>query len=264
MAAVPTPLVNSTGGTIGVTFYMVGGGAMGNIGSISNVLYGYNTSTNTWNTLLATMPTARTRLASAVINGILYVVGGQDGGGNPLNTLEAYNPGTDSWAELAAMPTARYLLGAASVNGILYAVGGQNGNGALTTLEAYDPGSNTWTAKQPMLYNQNSLGVAAVGGLVYAIGAGDGDYGSDVEAYNPQTNSWIPEGFPARGQQPLRCRRRQPLHRGHGRKRRGKQREPLRSRRQRLVPPAPCLPPAGTDLRKRWKQGLCPGRQQHH
>ena len=42
------------------------------------------------------MPTARERLAVRVINNVLYAVGG-DNGGSILNTVEAYNPSTNTW-----------------------------------------------------------------------------------------------------------------------------------------------------------------------
>jgi hypothetical protein len=35
-------------------------------------------------------------LGAGVVNGILYAVGGAQGGGD-LNTLEAYDPTTDTW-----------------------------------------------------------------------------------------------------------------------------------------------------------------------
>jgi hypothetical protein len=37
-----------------------------------------------------------------------------------LNTVEAYDPLTNTWTPKAPMPTARYNFGAGVVNGILY------------------------------------------------------------------------------------------------------------------------------------------------
>jgi hypothetical protein len=75
----------------------------------------------------------------AVVNGILYAVGGFTSacGACTTNTVEAYNPSTDTWTSVASMPTARELLGAGVVNGILYAVGGVNSTVTLATNEAY-------------------------------------------------------------------------------------------------------------------------------
>jgi N-acetylneuraminic acid mutarotase len=82
------------------------------------------------------MPTPREGLATRVDNGILYAVGGYNGG--PLNTVEAYDPATNTWTTKAPMPTPRAFLAAGVVNGVLYAVGGINGN-YLNTVEAFNP-----------------------------------------------------------------------------------------------------------------------------
>lgn len=50
----------------------------------------------TWSQV-APMPTARTYLAVCAVNGILYAVGGTDKRGEVFNTLEAFDPTTNSW-----------------------------------------------------------------------------------------------------------------------------------------------------------------------
>lgn len=62
------------------------------------------------------MPTARYGAAAAVVNGIIYVIGGYNG--NYLATVEAYNPMSDTWSTTpATMPAAHYAMTAAAVNG---------------------------------------------------------------------------------------------------------------------------------------------------
>jgi hypothetical protein len=65
----------------------------------------YDPSTDTW-TDKANMPTARERMASAVVNGRIYVFGGTRSG-SPLVTREAYDPASDTWTTKKAMPTSR-------------------------------------------------------------------------------------------------------------------------------------------------------------
>jgi N-acetylneuraminic acid mutarotase len=67
-----------------------------------------------------------------------------------LNTVEAYDPATDTWKTKTPLPTPRY--GPVGVvNGILYAVGGvSKGSGIISTVEAYNPTTNTWIMKAPM------------------------------------------------------------------------------------------------------------------
>ena len=86
------------------------------------------------------MPTALEEAAAVAFNGDLLVLGGYDGAGHYLNTVEAYNPSTNTWAQRPPMPTARCCLGAAAVNGVLYAIGGFSSTGGLlSTVEAYKP-----------------------------------------------------------------------------------------------------------------------------
>jgi N-acetylneuraminic acid mutarotase len=84
------------------------------------------------------MNTPRAYLAAvATSNGRIYAIGGSTDLTNPLNTVEEYNPGTNTWTTRANTPTARYLLGAAlGSNTRLYAIGGTIGSGsALATVE---------------------------------------------------------------------------------------------------------------------------------
>src|SRR3990167_806251 len=68
----------------------------------SEYAYGGTLSTKT------SMPAARFVAAAGVINGVLYVAGGNDGVTGGTTTLQAYNPTTDTWNTLAAMPGRRY------------------------------------------------------------------------------------------------------------------------------------------------------------
>ena len=44
--------------------------------------------TNRWISDIASMNTARAHAGAAVLDGVIYVVGGRDGFNNPLNTAE--------------------------------------------------------------------------------------------------------------------------------------------------------------------------------
>src|SRR5260370_32217226 len=58
---------------------------------------------------VASMPTARFGLAAATgSNGIVYAIGGSSGLAvtTVVNTVEAYDPTTDSWSAAAPRPTA--------------------------------------------------------------------------------------------------------------------------------------------------------------
>ena len=50
----------------------------------------------------APMPTPRAQLSLAVVNNVIYAIGGRDGK-QTLKTVEAYNPLTDKWEKKADM-----------------------------------------------------------------------------------------------------------------------------------------------------------------
>src|SRR4051812_47279282 len=60
-------------------------------------------TTNIWTTQ-APIPTGRYLLASGVVNGVIYAVGGRLTSGLGTTAVQAYNPGTNSWATRAPLP----------------------------------------------------------------------------------------------------------------------------------------------------------------
>ncbi len=103
--------------------------------------------TGTWAQKSA-MPTAREAAAAAVLNGKIYVAGGDGVDHQPLATLEVYDPRTDSWSTAPSMPTPRRYAAAAILDGKLYVMGGAGaatGAAGLDTVEVYDPSTGQWT-----------------------------------------------------------------------------------------------------------------------
>jgi N-acetylneuraminic acid mutarotase len=138
------------------------------------------------------MTTAKAGLgAAAGPDGIVYAIGGYDG--SYLNTVEAYDPATNTWASKAPMPTVRAGLGlATATNGKLYAVGGTNGSGPRTEVEEYDPATNHWTPRAPLHVARVFLAVAAASnGKLYAVGGNNGPVFDTLEEYDPATDSWV-------------------------------------------------------------------------
>ncbi len=151
-------------------------------------------------TARASMTTPREGLASAVVNGKIYAIGGHTTGGGTVASMESYDPSTNVWSARASMSGPRAGMAAAAISNTIYVVGGSPSTGGdpsipLTTVEAYDA-TGTWTTKAPMLVARSSPAAAAVNGTLYVIG---GDGTGSVEAYDPATDSWsmkapIPNG----------------------------------------------------------------------
>jgi TolB-like protein len=137
------------------------------------------------------MPTARPWLAAGVIGDKLYVVGG-DNRGYYLNTLEVYNPATNTWETKAAMPTARSGLAAGVVGGKLYVVEGNN-DGYLKTLEVYDPLTNTWETNTAMPTGRWGGAAGVIEGKLYVVGgSSNSGYLNTLEVMVPATLSGVP------------------------------------------------------------------------
>ena len=147
--------------------------------------------TNLWS-FKAPMATGRQSPGAGVVNGVVYVVGGYNGGVT-LSSMEAYTPGTNSWAPKAALPATRGSpAGVGVINGKLYVAGGTTGTSGVTnTLYAYTPSTNTWVAKAPMNVPRGCEASAVIAGQLYVY-SGDCNTtaSSSFQRYNPASNSW--------------------------------------------------------------------------
>ncbi len=145
-------------------------------------------ATDVWESK-AEMPTARMGLVAGTVNGVLYAVGGSNN--LPLTTVEAYTPGSNTWATRAPLPQARTNLnGAGVINGVLYVAGGYFGGTPTNTLFAYTPSSNTWTTRAPMPAAGGCGASGVIAGKLYVYTtdcAGPGVF----QRYDPATNQWV-------------------------------------------------------------------------
>eukprot|EP00795_Rhopilema_esculentum_P013098 gene13098-3885_t len=140
----------------------------------------------------ADMHSRRCRAGVAVLNGLIYCVGGFNGSLR-VRTVDCYDPRKDEWRPVASMEARRSTLGAAVLNGLLYAVGGFDGTTGLNNCEAYDPRSNEWRQLQPMSVRRSSVGVGVLRGHLYAVGGYDGASRqclNSVERYDPNRKEW--------------------------------------------------------------------------
>ena len=146
------------------------------------------------------MPTARGALNVNFINGTLYAIGGSSD--RPLNSNEAYDPSSDTWASKASMPTARHHAVSAIVNGNIFVIGGRI-SGSLENIsinEAYDPEQDKWIINlEAMPSKRSGIAAAAVSSPVnnsdiYVFGGEEPSKTFDNnEKYDAKTNKWTSE-----------------------------------------------------------------------
>jgi hypothetical protein len=121
---------------VGGKFYVTGGRALDINATITSTV-AFDFSTNTWQTGLAPIPTARGGFAAGVLGTEVVVIGGE-GGGNTFATVEAYNTTTNTWRTLAPMPTARHGIQAAECNGGLYVAAGGKTQGGGSPSDVHE------------------------------------------------------------------------------------------------------------------------------
>lgn len=145
-----------------------------------NSTYVYHPRTNTW-TVGTTLPMNVEGAAAVTLpDGRIVVMGGGTGCHNTqnctiFNTVEAYNPASESWSTLAPMQSPRYRFGAAlGSDGRVYAIGGWNGNTAIASVEAYSPISNTWTTVAPLPQAEEGFAATTTHGLILVLGGYNG------------------------------------------------------------------------------------------
>jgi len=159
----------------------------------------------------ADMPTARANFATSVVNGKVFVIGGNrqletgEFGELSLSSVEMYDPKTDTWERKSDMPTARSGVSVSVVDGNIYAIGGsqiktiQVPRGSkyeskeLATVEMYDPVTDTWTQKTDMPTPRKTM-TCVVDGKIYAIGGWlttqEKPHLKTVGVYDPATDTW--------------------------------------------------------------------------
>jgi len=197
--AFPTPRYNVGGGVLDGLIYVVGGQYAGwsdDAPPVQATVEAYDPATNTWRTR-APMPTARYGVQVAVMNGLLYAVGGQSGSMVASAAVEAYDPSSNSWTTRAPLPHPSVAMGVAAVGGILYAIGGADASAAGSTVDAYDPVTNAWTPRASPPGPLPGAGAAALDGLIYVVSGND----SLLDGYSPATDTWtvlppLPSGLP--------------------------------------------------------------------
>lgn len=164
---------------IGSDVYLVGGFRAGAVDDVDV----YRGAEDRWERL-ADLPGARDHGGAVAVAGLVYAVGGRQGGiGSVEADLWRFDPANPEagWVALSPMPTARggFALG---VSGDRIIVVGGEGNpsepsGVFPQAELYDPADGRWYRLPDMPAPRHGMQAVAVNGVLYVPG------GADVEAF---------------------------------------------------------------------------------
>ncbi len=148
----------------------------------------------TWSTASSDGFTGRDGLSSSEVGGKIYVIGGW-GSTGPLNTLEVFDPSTNSWStpQTSGIFNPRYAHCAGVVGGKIYIIGGGDLYGLVGTVGVFDPSTNTWSSPSTTgTFTERIFAAASVvDGKIYVMG-GNSDTGilNTLEIFDPSTNTW--------------------------------------------------------------------------
>jgi N-acetylneuraminic acid mutarotase len=137
--------------------------------------------------------------ASSVVDGRIYVMGGQDEFNDPMNLalVQIYDPATDKWSFGSPMPEVVWQAAAAATSGIwapkrIYLIGGipEKSIDGTNLNQIYNPATDSWTAGSPMPTARSDLQVVALNDRLYAMGGlpffnMQGAWSSENEEYTP-------------------------------------------------------------------------------
>ena len=141
------------------------------------------------------LTTDRSETGSVLLNGKVYVAGGNALGRQDSPLFQEFDLATGRWRDLAPMPKGSSHLVMATLNGKIYLAGGFTANVHRNPLDQfleYDPMTNQWRQLAPLSSPRGAVGLAAIGGMIHAIGGRgpDGNVVATHEVYNPATNTW--------------------------------------------------------------------------
>lgn len=175
----PTPRAEMSVVSFDDKIYAIGGRLPGqNPIVISNANEMYDPLTETW-TVLSPMPSGRRHSSAAVIDSLIYVVGGRvtiAGATLNVNALEAYSPASDTWYILESLPENKGAISVATYNRKLYVFGGEKINYPQRLYDAvdeYDPATDTWRTINVMNTPRHGTNAVTIADTIFVIGGGN-------------------------------------------------------------------------------------------
>ncbi|VDP27380.1 unnamed protein product [Heligmosomoides polygyrus] len=109
-----------------------------------------------------------------------------------MDSVEAYDPKTNSWRMLAKMRTARRGCAVAVIRDTLYVIGGHDGQHSLSSVEVLDHPAASWRPGPPLTTPRaNTHAVVTAGNVIYAIGGFNGNqFLNSIELMDSELVGW--------------------------------------------------------------------------
>ncbi len=193
-ADMPFPTFAASTTVIGGIIFVAGGVTNGPDNTLvtTDQVAKYDPATNAW-TMLASMKQGRNSAPGGTDGSRFFIFGGRTGGdepGNGFDTVQVYDPATNSWissldasgpgALLAELPQARGgIVTAPFYNGEFYVIGGETKDGTGATannvydrVDIYNPSTNNWRQGPSMLTARHGMSPVLAGNRIFIAGGG--------------------------------------------------------------------------------------------
>ena len=118
-------------------------------------------------------PTARLMMASTVLDGEIWIVGGMLGHAQTLNTVESYNPQTGQWQTRPSLPIGLHHATAATYRGEVVVVGGARESIADASNKAFVFRGGSWEELPGLQRGRVAPAAAVVGDKLVVVGGQD-------------------------------------------------------------------------------------------
>ena len=148
----------------------------------------YDPVTDAWTTNVP-ISTPRVHICGGVVNGKIYVIGGNQERGI---IIEEYNPATNTWIKKTDMPgQGRFGAAAAVLKDKIYVIGGSYGGGQLATSTVFEfnPELDVWEVLPNIPIEVTESSVEVINDKIYIIGGAIGSFPytsiSTVYEYDP-------------------------------------------------------------------------------
>ncbi|MDE0468577.1 MAG: hypothetical protein OYL97_16120 [Candidatus Poribacteria bacterium] len=161
----------------------------------TNLVEVYDPLINKWEKR-ADMPTARAGADAVVVDGKVYVLGGQNTWVAPglaerfITRIEEYNPKTNKWQQFPDMPMFKFWFASVVVNNEIYTIGGANNKRErIDAVDVYNPTVDKWRKIESLPTPKDIFAAVVVNGTIYTLGSfiggvGGGKFSPIVEAFD--------------------------------------------------------------------------------
>ncbi len=118
----------------------------------------------------------RVGAAVAVLDEVIYVMGGEDGQGQILDSVVRYDPKVGLWERAPSMTHPRAYGAAVTYQDMIFVIGGRNALGeVLNEVEFFNPALQTWQPFQQMDKRRQGLVAAVWNDVLFVAGGSDED-----------------------------------------------------------------------------------------